>query len=155
MSSNTPKPFKRGKTWWIKFYRNGQAIRESSHSTDEAAARRLLKIRLGQVANNEYRGPVASQAQISSLLNLVISDYQISKKRSIKDLKFRVEKNIRPKLGAIRAGVFGSSHADRYIQARREEKATDATINRELAIVRRAFSLGMRADPPLVDCLSD
>jgi integrase len=150
MSRNAAKPYQRGKIWWIKFYKNGQAVRESSHSADEAAARRLLKIRLGQVANSEYRGPVANQVQVSALLNLVIADYEISKKRSIRDLKFRIEKNIRTKLGTIRAAVFGSAHADKYIQARREEKAADATINRELAIVRRAFSLGMRADPPLV-----
>ena len=134
MARNTAKPYQRGKTWWIKFYRNGQAIRESAPSTDEAAAIRLLKIRLGQVASGEYRGPVASQVQISTLLDLVISDYEISKKRSLKDLKFRVERNIRPHLGSARAATFGSAQADKYIQSRRDEGAADSTINRELAI---------------------
>jgi len=150
MGRNMPKPFLRGKMWWIKFYRDGQPVRESSYSTNEADAKRLLKIRMGQVEAGEYRGPAPARALVSDLLDLVIADYQIAKKRSIADLTWRIEKNIRPKLGTVRAGAFSTTHGDRYIQARREEKATDATINRELAIVRRAFSLGMRADPPLV-----
>ncbi len=150
MTRITPKPYLRGKTWWIKFYRNGQPVRESSNSGNEADAKRLLRIRLGQIETGEYRGQVPTRARVSNLLDLVIADYRLAKKRSIADLTYRIEKNIRPALGALRVALFGTSHADRYIQARREEKATDATINRELAIVRRAFSLGMRADPPLV-----
>lgn len=37
-----------------------------------------------------------------------------------------------------------------YVDSRRDEGASDATINRELAIVRRGFKLGAREDPPLV-----
>jgi integrase len=37
-----------------------------------------------------------------------------------------------------------------YIASRRNAGASDATINRELAIVRRGFKLGAREDPPLV-----
>ena len=150
MRRNLPKPYLRGKTWWIKFYRDGKPVRESSDSTNEADARRLLKIRLGQVESGEYRGATSNRVQVSDLLDLVIADYRIAKKRSIADLTYRIDKNIRPKLGYARAAIFGTGHADRYIQARREEKASERRINRELAIVRRAFSLGMRADPPLV-----
>ena len=37
-----------------------------------------------------------------------------------------------------------------YIEMRRNEGASDSTVNRELAIVRRGFTLGMREDPPMV-----
>ncbi len=150
MARNHPKPYLRGSIWWIKFYKNGQAIRESSHSTDEAKARSLLKIRLGQVESGEYRGTTQSRVLVAALFDLVVEDYKISNKRSIEDLEYRVDKNLRPTLGKVRASVFGSSHVDSHIRTRREAGASDATINRELAIVRRAFSLGMRTDPPLV-----
>jgi integrase len=150
MSRDLPKPYLRGKTWWIRFYRDGQPVRESSDSPNESDAKRLLKIRLGQVETGEYRGAAPNRVKVSDLLDLAIADYQIAKRRSIADLSYRIEKNIRPKLGTARATTFASGNTDRYIQTRRDEKATDATINRELSIVRRAFSLGMRADPPLV-----
>jgi integrase len=149
-SRTAPKPYLRGQIWWIKFYRNGRPIRESSGSENEADAKRLLKIRQGEVESGKYRNPTATKANVSDLLDLVIADYRIEKKRSTADLISRIEKNIRPKIGSIRVGLFGTAQADRYIQDRRQEKAKDATINRELAIVRRAFSLGMREDPPLV-----
>jgi integrase len=38
----------------------------------------------------------------------------------------------------------------RYVELRRKESASDATINREFAIVRRGYNLGLREDPPLV-----
>jgi integrase len=36
------------------------------------------------------------------------------------------------------------------VAQRRKQGAENATINRELAIIRRGFSLGLREDPPLV-----
>ena len=145
-----PKPYLRGKIWWIKFYQNGLPVRESSHSTKEADAKRLLRIRLGEVEKGEIHNTSPKKTQISELLDLVIDDYKIEKKRSVSDLTYRIEKNIRPKLGALRVSQFGRTQADGYIEARRAEKATDSTINRELAIIRRAFSLGMRESPPIV-----
>ena len=41
--------YKRGAVWWIKYYRNGRGMRESSHSTKEGDARRLLKLREGDI----------------------------------------------------------------------------------------------------------
>ena len=41
--------YKRGAVWWIKYYRNGRGMRESSLSTKERDARRLLKLREGDI----------------------------------------------------------------------------------------------------------
>ena len=40
---------KKSKNWWVKYYRNGKPYRESSHSTKESKAKRLLKLREGQI----------------------------------------------------------------------------------------------------------
>lgn len=88
---------------------------------------------------------------VAALLDLVVEDYKISKKRSLDDLEYRIDKNLRKTLGTVRASTFSSTHIDNHIRSRRSAGACDATINRELAIVRRAFSLGMRTDPPLVN----
>jgi site-specific recombinase XerD len=55
-----------------------------------------------------------------------------------------------PAFGAIRAADFSTSHVKQYIAERREQGAANATINRELAIVKRAFRLGAESDPPRV-----
>jgi hypothetical protein len=38
--------FRRGRIWWIAYYRNAHEYRESSRATDEETARRLLSRRL-------------------------------------------------------------------------------------------------------------
>ncbi len=41
--------YRRGNVWWIKFYDNGRPRYESSRSTKETDAKRLLSLRVGQV----------------------------------------------------------------------------------------------------------
>ena len=36
-------------TWWLKYYQNGRAIRESAGTTKETVARRMLRLREGDV----------------------------------------------------------------------------------------------------------
>jgi integrase len=55
-----------------------------------------------------------------------------------------------PFFGEIRARDISTQHLKRYVSQRREEGVKNATINRELAIVRRAFNLAAKCDPPKV-----
>ena len=48
--------YKRGNIWWLKYYRNGKAYRESSRSTKETDARRLLKRREGEISQGKPPG---------------------------------------------------------------------------------------------------
>ncbi len=50
----------------------------------------------------------------------------------------------------MRAAEFTSDQIKRYVANRRSEKAADATINRELELIKRSFALGARCDPPKV-----
>lgn len=38
--------FRRGRIWWIAYYRSGREYRESSRATDERVARKMLQDRL-------------------------------------------------------------------------------------------------------------
>jgi hypothetical protein len=39
--------YRRGDIWWVKYYQNGRALRESTRTAKEAEAKRFLKLREG------------------------------------------------------------------------------------------------------------
>ena len=43
--------YQRGAVWWVKYYRSGRPIRESSRSGKESDAITLLKFREGDIAH--------------------------------------------------------------------------------------------------------
>jgi integrase len=57
---------------------------------------------------------------------------------------------IKPFFGEIRVANLTTGHALKYIQKRRADAITNATINRELAILRRTLNLGAQQNPPIV-----
>jgi hypothetical protein len=48
--------YKRGKVYWIKYYRNGKPYYESSESERETEAKRLLKKREGEISQGKLPG---------------------------------------------------------------------------------------------------
>lgn len=146
----TGRIFQRGSIWWIKYHRNGKAYRESSQSTERGTAEKLLRSRLGEIADDRFVGLAPKKVTVGDLIDLVAEDYRITGKRSIKDLEWRADKHLRPRFGKLKASQFGSLQIKRYINDRRVESASDATINRELAILQRGFTLACQADPPLI-----
>ena len=64
--------YKRGATWWIKYSRNGRPYFESSGSTKHEDAKRLLRLREGDIA----RG-VAVTPRIGRIRFLVLSYIEI------------------------------------------------------------------------------
>ena len=138
----------RGGTYWIEYQEKGHRVRESAHTADRDEAERFLKQRIGEIATG--RDIVPEKATISDLCALVIGDYTFRKLRDLQNVKWRFESHIKALLGSLPASKVGASQIRAYVTARRDEGASDATINRELAIVRRGFSLGHQEDPPLV-----
>lgn len=136
--------------WWIKYYKDGRCIRESSESIKHTDAERLLKRRMGEISTGKFLGLEPERVTMSELFQDVVEDYQTYERKSTADLEGRLRNHLVPAFGAVRAADFSTQHLKRYIAARRKEEAENATINRELAIVRRAFILASHCDPPKV-----
>lgn len=51
-------------TWWIKCYRNGRPLRESSRSEDFAKAERLLKRRQGEIVTGKFAGLAVERIRV-------------------------------------------------------------------------------------------
>ena len=142
--------YRRGRFWWIGYWRNGEAFYESSKSERKGDAINLLKQRQGEVATCKFIGLAADRVTVAELLEFVAQDYVDNDRRSIDDLRMRIRTQVAPYFGSLHVTSLSTGHALKYIQKRKAEGVSNGTINWELAILRRALNLGAKHDPPIV-----
>ncbi len=134
--------------WWVKFYVRGIARRESSHSTDHKTAEKLLKRRLAEVETKTYIP--RTNVKVDELITDLLAEYRQQGRKSIKTAEWRWKKHLEPFFRKLPADDLNTDLTQRYCAKREEEQASGASINRELAILKRAFHLGMKRTPPKV-----
>lgn len=137
--------FLRGQYWWIAYHRNGQEIRETSKSTRREVAENLLKRRLGDIASGRPVTPRADRVKVGALLEDCISEAELNQRRSIAATKRRAKK-MRIAFGNRYAHSITAADLRTYQLARQRTGAANATINREIAVLRRAFRLGIESE---------
>jgi integrase len=137
--------YKRGKTWWIKYYRNGKPYRESTKSHKEADAKRLLKRREGEISQGKLPGVYFDKVRYAELVQDLIQDYEINGKKSIPRLRCSL-KHLNRTFEGMRVTQITASRVKAYIKNRLSDGASNATINRELSALKRMLSLGVEQE---------
>ena len=135
---------------WVKYYFAGQAFRESSRTTDPVKAARFLRQRMAQIERGESFGPQIEKVRIEELAEDLLRDYRINGHKSLADVETRWRLHLQPFFRSVRAIQLGSKLLARYVDQRQQEHASNATINREIACLKRMYRLGYVASPPRV-----
>lgn len=137
-------------TWFLKYYVNGKPVRDSTGTEDRDEAIRILRQKLASVARYSEFSQQVERVLVDQLLDLVVEDYQFNKRGSTYDTELRINKHLRPFFGQKRANDLTTAIIKKYTMER-ARKSEAATVNKELAFLRRAFKLGLRHEPPLVE----
>lgn len=136
--------FKRGSTWWISYYHRGKEHRESSESHKESEAKKKLKKRLGQIGRGRLIGPEEERVTFEQMKADLLTDYETNAKRSIGSVKLSI-RHLDELFSMDRALDISTDRIRGYIFQRQSEKASNASINRELSALKRMFSLAVQA----------
>ena len=96
-------------------------------------------------------GRAVSRAAVTvpDLLDRLEARYIENESQSIVDLKGKIAM-LKVRFKGVRASEFGTDHIAGLKASMKRNKAANATVNRYLSALRRAFKLAERHDPPLV-----
>ncbi len=140
--------YQRGKIWWVKIRVDGRPVYESSKSEKKTDAIKLRDQMLAKKVRGELSATGADKALIGELLDdMLKSDIKPSTRYIMGKV---IEKNIRPFFGKLKAQRLTTDLMDKYRVKRRGEKCSDATVNRELSILRTSFHNARKRTPPKV-----
>jgi integrase len=131
-------------TWWIKYYQGGRAVRESTGTAKETVARRILRSREGDVEKGIPIVPQMGKILFDDAADDLLNDYQTNGKKTYDHAKRRIDLHLKPVFAGKRLLSISTAHIRAYAAARKTAGAANATINRELALLKRMFSLAVK-----------
>lgn len=132
--------------WWVKYRSGGKWHYESSGSERKTDAQNLVADRIGDVRQGIAVTPEMGKITLAKGLDGVVTDYKLQNQRSIGHAERRIKKHIlawdgwRPETLMV---TITMAKIQTYAVHRLGQGAQPASVNRELAIIRRAFSLAV------------
>ncbi len=104
-----------------------------------------LKRREGDVTSGRPVSPRASRVKVEEILQDLLNEYRTNERRSLEGVT-RAVARLDAALGARRAHDLTSADVRTYTAERQKEGAANATINRELAALKRALNLAVKEE---------
>lgn len=128
--------------WWCSYtLPNGKRVRVSTKETNKTKAQKAYARLLAE--NKE-----PTRKTITTLLDNLLTDYSTNGK-SIDWCSMVVETHLRPVFGKMKIQAITLQDVLDYRRARLEKGRSNATVNREVALLRRAFNLSHHPFPPV------
>ena len=136
--------FKRSGVWWTCIRRNGRKIQKSLETSDKKLAKSIeAKIRTEIVEGKYYDKPIGRDKTFTQLMDKFMKEHAPKVSDGMQRSYSSYLKHLIPFFGGSTLLSVSRKKISNYKVLRKDEGVRPATINRELAMVSRAFTLAL------------
>ncbi len=136
--------FKRGRVWWMSFTCQGKQFRESTETENRKLAQKILDKTKGEIAEGKwFKKLEGDDRNFGEMVDKYMQEHSIPKKASADRDQVSLV-HLRPYFEEYAVAAITPRMINEYKNKRREEGASPATINRELALTKHAFNLALK-----------
>ncbi len=137
--------YKRSGVWWTCIRHNGRKIQKSLETSDRKLAKSIeAKIRTEIVEENYFGKPLGCKKTIKDMIKKLIKEHAPKLSKSMQRGYLSHSVHFLSFLGNTQLVNITPKKISKYKVLRRKEGAKPATINRELAMLSKAFNLAIR-----------
>jgi len=156
--------------WWLKYVgTDGHPQYESSRSTDHSVAKDILRDREGKLSQGVPVTAAIGKLRFKDAADDLTNDFTINGRKSLDELERRLRLHLLPFFGRLRMVEIDTAMIRRYVAKRQADTiivqhertvrrrsgveqlpeirkpVSNAEINRELQVLKRAFNLAVEA----------
>ncbi len=134
--------FQRGSSWWIVYYVRGKRYREPAGKT-EAAAKRRLRARLGEVYSGRFVGPEEERVLVDQLLDALVVHLETKGAASAGSVRSHL-KPVRERFGHLRALEVTTAMVEEFARERLADGYARSSVNKQIQPLQQAFNLARK-----------
>jgi integrase len=134
----------RGRVWWISYSVRGKARWESTGTAKRSEAVKVLQSRLTAQREGRANSATAERVTFADLREMLQTSFELKSNRSWPRAR-QAWAHLDKAFGETRALDIDYRAVEQYAAERKREGAALGTIGYEVAVLRRAFSVAVRA----------
>ncbi|MGB6483326.1 MAG: integrase [Candidatus Acidiferrales bacterium] len=135
--------YKRGRVWWVDYFdQSRERVQESSHSSNRRDAESLLSIRKSEILRGVFRRP--AKITFGEFGGRYMEHAKVNKRSWLRDEQMLG--HLQKFFGTERQlSEITSADIEGY-KMHRKASVSGSTVNREMALLKRMFNLGIEWD---------
>ncbi|MDN3512015.1 MAG: tyrosine-type recombinase/integrase [Candidatus Jettenia sp.] len=137
--------YKQGHIWWTSITYNRKRIRKSLETTDKKLAQAIeIKVKLEILEGRYFKKPIGENKTFRDMAEKFMAEHAPKVSINTQNVYKASLKHILPIFGDSKLTAITPKMLCEYKVMRKNEGAKPATINRELAMMSKAFNLAMK-----------